>query len=769
MSTNKKRIVWVAASAMAAFGLYQFAYGATVEPQATLGQSKIVLNKKEGAFPYRSNNYTMPELAAGAIASRTIPAEYKKIGESNGLELYMASKSLAIMVKNKATGYVWSSMPGDADLANADLNDEWQTAIKSPLLLEYYTADEMLSNGSYLSLGGKVDKVEPIEQGMRVNITLAAIKAGLSLEVKLDGDSLTIKIPQSSMWEKGAEKLASIQPYPFIGAVHKADIPGYIFIPDRSGALIRFSKAHIQFDDPYVGKIYGTDYSSDSMDSATGRSSVPVFGVVHGTKQNGVLGIVEDGRYNAKIVAYPSGLSTDFYWVSPKFEIRYGYFQPTSKSMGGYNTFQKDPLKTDRQVRYEFLGGEDADYIGMAKTYRSYLQNKGELTKEKKEKSNADIPLQLRLLGGETEASTFGAQVVPMTTFAQSKTIVDRLVKDGITNMKTVLDGWNKGGWNGKRPAEFPVESKLGGASGLKEFQKYLASKNIPLYLTNNYSIAFENSDLLNLRSDAVRALNNEINEFPYFGWGSDSFFDDIMARNISPGKALKLAKDDTESMRKLGVDGLALDWTGTVLNSDYNKKHPFTREQSANTYRELAGNFKKSVKELAMYQANDYMWKYADTMFGVDNGSSQFMYETDTVPFIQTVMHGYIDYFANPSNSSSSPREDTLRMIDYGQYPSYLLTYEPYWKLRDTPSIDLLTTQYTDLEQPLTEMYKAMNQALRQVQDATIEAREVPDYGISAVKYSNGVKIVVNYTSNDYSLGGVNVKAKSFVIIGGE
>ncbi|RAP77603.1 DUF5696 domain-containing protein [Paenibacillus montanisoli] len=768
MSNKKKPIVLVAGAALAAFGLYQFAYGATVEHQSTEGQSKIVLNKEEGSFPYRSNNYTMPEKPAGVIASRTIPSDYKKIGESGSLELYMSNASLAIMVKNKATGYVWASTPNDADLESAQLNEDWQTAIKSPVLLEYYNADEMLSTGNYLSLGGKVDGIEPIEQGVRVKLSFESLNAGVALEVKIENDSLVVTIPQESMWEKGDNKLASIQAFPFLGAVHKADIPGYMFIPDRSGALIRFNKAHSRFDEPYVGKIYGMDYTSDNLSGNSGRTSVPVFGIVHGAGQNGVLGIVEDGRFNAKVVAYPSGLSTDFYWIAPKFEIRYGYFQPTSKTMGGYNTFQKESLKTNRQVRYKFLGGNEADYVGMAKTYRTYLQEKGELVKEKKTKSKEDVPMQLRLLGGETEASAFGSNVVAMTTFDQAKTIVESLEKNGIKNLKTTLEGWNDGGLNGQRPAEFPVESKLGGASGLKDLKKYLESKDVPLYLTNNYTIAFENSDLINFKKDAVRSINNEINEFPFFGWGDSDFFDDIMARDINPAKSVEFAKDDAEDMKKLGVDGMALDITGNVLVSDYNKKQPFTREQTANAYRELAANFKDNLNELAVNQANDYLWKYTDTLFGMGSGSSQYMYETDTVPFLQIVLHGYIDYFSYSSNAASSPREDTLRMIDFGQYPSFLLTHEPYWKLRDTPSVDLLTTQYTDLEQPIKETYNAVNQALKKVQDATIEARVVPDYGISAVKYSNGVEIVVNYTSSDYTYNEVSVKAKSFAVIGG-
>jgi hypothetical protein len=119
---KKKPIVLFVVAVLAAIGLYQFAYGATVEQQSTVGQGKIVLNKKEGSFPYRSNFYTMPEQQTGAIVSRTIPSDYKLIGETNSLQLYMSDASLAMMVKNKQTGYVWASMPSEADLKTAQLN-----------------------------------------------------------------------------------------------------------------------------------------------------------------------------------------------------------------------------------------------------------------------------------------------------------------------------------------------------------------------------------------------------------------------------------------------------------------------------------------------------------------------------------------------------------------------------------------------------------------------------------------------------------------------
>jgi hypothetical protein len=770
VSDKKKTAVLIAASLLAVFGMFRFVYGegGQPEPSAPTVDAASILNPKEGTFPYRSNNYTMPEQPSAAIAVRSIPSDFEQVGESGKLTLYMSRKSLAIMVKNKATGYVWSSAPKETDIESGGLNGDWKTAVKSPLLITYYDENDMLINGSYLSLGGKVDAVEAIPQGLRIKLNLTNIQAGMALEVKLDGDSLVVSVPQPSMWEKGKSKLASIQPYPFLGAVHKADIPGYLFIPDRSGALIRFNKAHTRFDEPYVGKIYGMDIASDNMESYSGETPVPVFGIVHGPGQNGLLGIVEDGRYNAEITAYPSGLNTDFYWVSPKFTIRYGYFQPTSKTMGGYNTFQKEAIASSRQVRYLFLGGDQADYVGMAKSYRSYLQGKGELVQMTK--PGADIPLQVQLFGGETEPGLLHPSVVAMTTFNQARTIIDRLAAQGITHVTAEYKGWSDGGANGTRPAEFPVESKLGGQSGLKKLQQYLTGKRIPLYLTNDYTNAFEGTDLLSFRKDAVRSLSNEIVEYPFFGWSSDEAFEDIMTRFISPGKARKIGEADTQKLRKIGIDGLALEGIGQFLFSDYNAKHAFTREQAAGEYRKLAETVSGGMnRNLAMYMPSDYMWKYTNAIFGMSLGSSQYMYETDTVPFLQVLLHGIVDYYARPVNFNSSPREDMLRMVEFGAYPSVLMTYEPYSKLRDTPSTDLLATQYTDLEQPTKELYDMSNQALKQVQAATIESREVPAYGIVNVAYSNGIRIIVNYTSSDYTLGGVIIKAKSFAVIGGE
>ena len=58
------------------------------------------------------------------------------------------------------------------------------------------------------------------------------------------------------------------------------------------------------------------------------------------------------------------------------------YKRQTSKSGSGVQVTQKQANLYTASVQYHFLNGEDADYVGMAKWYRSRLQEQGILTKK---------------------------------------------------------------------------------------------------------------------------------------------------------------------------------------------------------------------------------------------------------------------------------------------------------------------------------------------------------------------------------------------------
>ncbi len=769
MFKASKTVVCLCLVSLLFFGIGPWALGdekKTVEPFAPPSQAK------EQSIQYKINSYTSPEQKTAAeVAAKPIPPGYERKAESARLALYAFKDIESILIQNKRSGYVWSTSPEEKTLEKDQLNTDWGSALRSPFLVEFFDESAMLRRGSYKSLGGKTEEIKQIPGGIAVTYVLETIGVTFTMEVKIEEDSLVVRFPDASIVEKGAGKLASIQPFPFLGAVRKNEVPGYIFIPDGTGALIRFQNMHSQYDQAFDGRVYGMDEAvespEDSFTREEERISVPVFGMVHRVKQHGFLGIVEDGKYNARITAYPSGLNTEYYWASPKFIVRNAYFQPTSKSMGGFNTFQKDRNKEDRQVRYVFLNAQDADYVGMAKTYRNYLEGRGVLSKKTEGQEN--IPLRVEILGADKEPGLLGTDLVKMTSFKEAEGIIDTLLKEGIPNITTVFRGWGSGGVNGNNPDKFPVPSLLGGAKGLKELQKNLKDKGVSLYLYSDYVNAHGSNDNFSSKSDGIRTISNQVLQNYYRVWFDTESSGDMDVYFMNPKVAAGIAQDDAERFEEMGIDAVAVDKAGWLLLSDWRPKNKISRGQSADQYEKLSQTLKSKVAKVGFFQPFDYLWKYSDQMFDLPVYSSQYMFSTDTVPFLQIVLHGYRDYFAPHFNYNASPQEYLLRMVEYGAYPSYYVTHEPSWKLKNTLSSHLFTSYFPDWRSDIKATYDKMNAALKQIQNATIEQRNVIDWGVVETVYSNGVTIIVNYRAKDMQHEGRTVPQMDFAVIGGE
>jgi hypothetical protein len=735
-------------------------------PEPPAGQS-------DQTIQYKINSYTMPEENKNAkpIPVRPIPADYKPAARSGALELYVSDGLTGIMLKDKRSGYVWSSVPDESVLKQERMNEEVAMSFRSPFLIEYYDENSMMRRAGYGSFGDAVSEVETLDNGVKATYTFAQAGISFAMEVKLEDGDLIVRIPDDEIKEEGAFKLASIQPFPYLGAVRKSDIPGYIFIPDGSGALIRFQAQHPRYDQSYDGRIYDWDYAVENPENRMGYNeqsiSMPVFGMVHGVKQNAFLGIVEDGKYNARIIANPSGVTTNFYWVAPKLIWRYPYFQPTSKNMGGYNTYQKERIRESLQVRYRILSGADADYVGMAKAYRSYLAEQGVLERLNEVKEH--IPIRIEMLGADKEKGIIGSRIVKMTSFEEADAIAGELQASGVHNLGIVFRGWNRGGLHGSNPDKFPVEKDLGGESGLRRLKQSLEEKGVSLTLYSDYATAYGKARGFNAKADGIRTIGNQVLSYKMYTALDEENDDGMTVYFMNPRFAADAAKKDAERFAEMGIDRAALANIGQFLLSDHHPKRKLSRKDAADEYAKLAEALLEKGSRLSFYSPFDYLWKYSDEILSVPMYSSQYMFATDTVPFMQIVLHGYIDYFAPNANYDANPREYLLRMIEYGAYPSFDVTHEPSWKLKHSYSNYMYTSHFDDWKEEIAAVYGKMDEALKTVQNAAIEERNVLDYGVVEVVYSNGVRIVVNYRSDDVTYGHTTISGNDFAVVGGE
>lgn len=295
-----------------------------------------------------------------------------------------------------------------------------------------------------------------------------------ALEYSFNSDgSLSVRLPASSItFDESVYTLKAITPLQFFGCADARD-PGYIFYPDGSGTVIRFSDFYDETNDKKTAltnhlSTYGIDYCYSDISKITGNGGnrqqivMPVYGVVtevnanETTKDiygldrvnNGFFAILEEGDALA-IMEFNSGGRSYVYGGA------YASFEPYPNdtfnlsdtiSVGGntkYTMVSESKYTGSYVTRYvmltdetigESVYGKDgyyaSSYVGMASYYRNFLKANGVL--EALEIVNEDLPLYIELLGSmQILAKVLSFPVnksIPLTTFEDVATIYNDLL-----------------------------------------------------------------------------------------------------------------------------------------------------------------------------------------------------------------------------------------------------------------------------------------------------------------------------------------------------
>lgn len=721
-------------------------------------QPPSVEENGQNLMKYNSSSFTKPEKTdQKPIQQQNSFEGFKKAAENENLVLYVNEKSLAIKIQNKKTKYVWNSGLDQPDKYR--LNKTWEQMAQSAITVDYMDRRGKVRTES-ITTNDSRPRLETTDKGFTASVYLNQSKLEFQLNVELEGDELVVSIPQEEIQESKYTKLISMRVYPFLGAVNENDMNGYMFIPDGSGALIRYEKSGKKADAPFTGAIYGedeafkkTELKKDEKVYPVQPVKMPVFGAVHGVKQNAFLTVIEEGYSYGDILAYPSGVSTDFNWIASEFHFRKEYYQPTSKNMKGLNVYQKKPNSFGVKLRYMFLQDDKADYVGMAKAYQDHLADTKQL------KKSEDKPgVRLEFLGGEVKEGLLWNSVLPMTKISRIPEMTNEL-KDEVENMFVVYKGWSEGGLTGTLPAKFPFEGKLGDDGEVEDVIASLKKDDIPLYFHTDYTKAFDGASGYSGSKDVAKKISSET---------ISQTEDDKTVFYLSPQKALAAAKEDVADYKDYGISNLAVDTSGYALFSDFSHQSSSERSHTIKTYEKLFGTLNKELGNVALYEPNTYLWKTTDRYLDIPMNASNYVFESDTVPFMQIVLKGYMPYYAPFSNFNSDLEDQMLRMIEYGAYPSFLLTDEPSHLLAKTASKDIYTSEFAIWKEKIIDQNKKIEQSLGEVEGESIVSRTVSQTGIVEVGYSNGKVIIVNYTNKVYKKNGVEVPAKGFAVTEG-
>jgi hypothetical protein len=158
-------------------------------------------------------------------------------------------------------------------------------------------------------------------------------------------------------------------------------------------------------------------------------------------------------------------------------------------------------------------------------------------------------------------------------------------------------------------------------------------------------------------------------------------------------------------------------------------------------------------------------MFSSMQAYYDIPLGNSGYIYTTESVPFLQIVLSGYVPYYGTAMNFSSDPQTDLLKHVDYGVYPSYFLTQEVTAKIITTQSGWIYTSSYSQWADEINGTYQWLNSLLSPVKGHSIISREQIGKGVFVVTYSNSKQIIINYNNQPANAGGVVVNARDAII----
>lgn len=676
------------------------------------------------------------------------------VAENEALRLFMNLETLGLRVEDVQSGNVYYSYTHNDE----GLNTRWQNFMYSGITLEYMTLETKLVRLPFVGSDATAE-VTTFENGVDVTVNYPE---GFQLTVCLDisDGNLTVTVPESSIVEPedGSLVLENLYLYPFLGATYGTEVPGYLFVPDGCGALVRMSNLNEDRSANYSKRVYGPengigDYIArltSSMLNPAEQVYMPVFGIAQEENQSALFGIIQSGAEYAYIEAYGYGKELPTNMITAKFVYRETYSRYLNQAGTTLITNQPQRNSFDAQVRYSFLSGDQANYSGMASTYQQYLVEKGILTEGKIQ--TGATPMNVEILFSEQQAELVGTSTVVMTTVEDAMGMVTELKEQGISQLQVLIRGYSPDGASNAAPVDGSFNSKVANAAKWTEFVDYCAQEGVEVGFFADVARGYEGSDSFNVRKDVAA----NVNELQLRAWDNGVFYylaPKVIAQNLA---------NAAQTLGKTGAQTLVLDMVGDNLYSSWSKHHTNTRTETM----EIFAGLSVEDMNIGFYTASAYLWENAGAIYEIPSAHSGYMVFSDTVPFMQMVLKGYVDYYAGYSNFNADRQKSLLQMIEHGSYPSWIVTGENSLALMDTVSGWLYTSEYNVWKSEMVSEYQYIAEALDRVIGARITHHEFLDDGIVQVSYDNGITIVINYTDRGFARGSIYVAAMDYSVM---
>jgi len=586
----------------------------------------------------------------------------------------------------------------------------------------------------------------------------------LSVIYRLDGNKFTVDIPLKEIAYRIKYPITNISILPYFGAGSTND-EGFMFVPEGGGSIINFNNGKLK-QNWYYADMYGWDLaeSRDAVITET-RNVFPVFGLANGN--SGFISVIESGSEYAVINADISGKLGTYNYVNAIYDMLHReQFLVTSRNINSQFSYE-DSLPQNQKIVQSYIFVDEPSYVEMAKAYSKYLFG------DKKVEQNKPVPVVVEVLGAIDKVQQIAGmpktKPYDLTTYSQAADIIKSVQGYGIDGVRYKLSGFVNEGMRQTLLKDIDFISQMGGKSGFKKMMKELSGVSDKIYLDAAIETAYRSgmSDGFFKYKDAARLISDElceIYEYSPIWYGREKEKDSYYL--ISKKLREKCVNELLKVSSKYGLNGVSFRDYGSNLSSDYNKRRPLNRMESREMQQEAMQEAAKKGLKVMINGGNDYALSYADCITNMKLHGNSYGIIDYKVPFYQMVIPGYVDYVSEPVNLAAEQIQVILESAEAGAGLSFAFTASDEKRVQETDYSQYYSTYYTRWEKDFAQICKTYVEKMANVSGAKIINHEFITADITKTTYENGYSVYVNFGYQDYSKGGLSIKARSYDVV---
>lgn len=789
---------------------------------ALVGLASTTLTVSAAYIPTNQDTKLPPPAVAAVIVD---PSEFQLLYDSANMAYYFRDDRDVIAIHDKRNNYWWKTgidVPFDEEIEDAcdalletnpsatieeiadvciplegGMSQTYEGIANSLVTLEYYTdvassSTTLLSSEDFERSDSELKQVVGTTNQYKLEIDFQRADVEVALYITFDDEGISYRAPNDEIEGIGRNNMIAMQISPFLGAAggvkHNFDFdemdydkrtdnqnpvtPGYVMVPDGSGALIRLVRNQSELAN-YRGDVYGADISQASthMDWESfyvdlKEPVMPVFGVAHGNRQAAFVAYATQGGEYMSIIVSPNEARTTYTYAYPNFTYNAKFNQIYNQTGAGYPSLFPELNDFDMEIRYDFLAGDGAsdgypaDYVGMAKKYREYLIDSDILTERN------DLPemsIRLDFVMSDVMKSILGNQTVVTTSTQQVAQILGTLQDDGVEHISSGLIGYQNGGYTLGNLWNPHWNGEIGTRREFINLFAEMAERDINISLQTNYGAIYE--DQMSLIGNAAKHINMW---YPRKELLNADVLPIAMRYYARPSKIMDWLNSHLRNTESLNAESVTLEGVFDLLYSDY--------ASGVISVSDVIELYQSSIEAFTTtydvgfdaINPNQYLWASVDRYLQAPMFTSQHLIQTDAVPFLQLVLNGTMEVYGPYVNFSFYTPADILRMIDYNVFPSFALTHDPSYELISTPLSNFYSTEYVNYEDMIQDVYDQMNAIYSQLNGAEWVDRIVLEDGVIANYYDSDQIVYINYTSDSVTIGGHIVAPLHAIVVGG-